>query len=175
MSRTLTKTGVVPKRKPVAPKKARVKDVYEEDGCTVIVRIFFRDGAVVEMTADELADDVRQQRIYKESVEKVQKSLESQFLALSKILEEWRQDNAEHLFRCVVAYPEVQQDCSEVYFFAVQNSNEYNEKFSRNLTQLELNIENSEQFNRVNLKVLELPKMDMEQVKEFVNNYISNT
>jgi len=176
MPKTANKTSTVSKRKATISKEADVKEVYEVDGGKVMVRILFRDGDVIEMTANELADDVRQQRIYRESIAKVQKSLDTQFIALSKLVENWRRSNSENLLRCVIAYSDTQcQNCSVVYFFAVQNSNEYNEKFSRSLTQLELDVENSEQFNMVNMKVLELPKMDLEQVKEFVNNYISST
>jgi len=125
---------------------------------------------MVELTEGGVADDVRHMRVYKKSTVGIQKSLESQFLALSKMLEEWRLDNAEHLLRCVVAYTET-RDCPVVYFFAVQNSNKYNMQFSRNLTLLEIKVEDSEHFDRVNLKVMELPKTDTDDVKKFAVNY----
>jgi hypothetical protein len=144
-----------------------VTEIFQEDILKTL-RFIYRDGGVIEETAEEVAHNVRQLHTYKETEVKLKKSLENQFTLLSKRLMEWCEVNSANLFTaCWVPIK------SEVYFFAVQNSNAYSEEFSRNLTRLEIEVEDSEQFFLITMKVLELPKMDEKSVHEFVSNYTS--
>jgi hypothetical protein len=145
-------------------------EVFQEDVHRTL-RVIYRDGGVIEKTHDEIAHDIQQLRIHRENEVKLKKGLENQFSLLIDRLKKWCEDNSDILsMACCV--PSV--DYSKVYFFAIQNNNAYNQEFSQNLTRLEIEVEDSEQFYLVNMKVLELPKMDEEAVQKFVNNYTSS-
>ena len=151
--------------RPVVPTEIYQEDVHK------MLRILYRNGEVVEVTAEEIANDIKQLRIYKETEEKLKRSLETQLSSLSKRLVEWCEANSSNLFMaCCVPV----KNYKRLYFLAVQNSNAYNEEFSRNLTKLEIEIEDSEQFCHINMKVLELPKMDEKGIYEFVYNYTAD-
>jgi len=141
------------------------RDTHQE------IRIVYRDNRIIETTAKEIADEISGVRLREETETKLKKSLEIQYSALSARLRKWCHDNGEHLFfACQVP----SKDYSEVHFFAVQNSNHYIEKFSRNLTRLEIEVEDSEKFSMISMKVLELAKMDEGAVQNFVSNYFSS-
>jgi len=125
-------------------------------------RIIYRNGDVIEKTSEEVADDVKKLCILREL----------QFSSLFKRLTEWCKVNPDNL---LMACCERSEDYSKAYFFAVQNSNAYCKEFSRSLTRLEIEVEDSEKFNLINLKVFELPEMDEDTMQKFVANYTSNT
>ena len=81
---------------------------------------------------------------------------------------EWCVGNREHL---LMACYTLSDDCSAVGFFAVQDSNQYNEVFSRSLTRLQMEVEDSEGYANMRLVVMELPKMDEASLREFASNY----
>ena len=149
---------------------ANLTEIYQEDVHKTL-RIIYRDGNVVEKTAEEIANDIHQLRIYKETEEKLKRSLEIQLSQLSKRLMEWCKVNSSNLFMaCCVPV----KNYSRIFFIVVQNSNAYNEEFSRNLTRLEIEVEDSEKFCHINMKVMELPMMSEADIYNFVHNYTSN-
>jgi hypothetical protein len=98
------------------------------------------------------------------------KSLERQLSALFELLKEWSDVNSANLTMAMAHWV---PQTSRVYFFAVQNTNTYDREFSQNLTQLEMDVEDSEQFDLVSMKVLELPKMSADVVCRVISNYTS--
>ena len=155
------------------PTSVGTAEVYQED-VHKIIRILYRDGSKIEETAEGVANIVKQSHIYRVALEKMRKTIETQLWELSNRILQWCNDNSEHLFCGIMAYSEEpRKNCFDVHFFAIQNSNHYNDEFSRNLTRLEIEIEDSEQFSWIDMKVLELPKMDEEHIQKFVHNFTS--
>ena len=151
-----------------------VTEIYQED-IHRLLRFMYRDDSVIEESVETIAQYVKQLHIFNELKQKQQNSLMAQLSELIKRLVTWCQANAEQLSMPYLAWPERQESANfEVYFFAVQNSNQYNEEFSRNLTRLEIEIEDSMQFSSVDLRVMELPKMNEKDVCEFAQIYTSH-
>ena len=147
-----------------------VTEIFQEDIHRTL-RVIYRDGDVIEQSAEEIAHAIQQLRIHKESEAKWKKGLESQFSSLLERLSEWCRVNSANLsMACCVP----SKSYSTVHFFAVQNSNAYNQEFSQNLTRLEIEVEDSEQFCLISMKVLELPQMGEESVHKFIANYTSS-
>jgi hypothetical protein len=146
-------------------------DLYEEDGARKL-RFIFRNGEVVDESAETVAHYIKQLHTLRGSKEKQKESIAHQIALLSERLTQWCRDNSAHLFMPYLALSDVKDASNlEVYFFAVQNSNEHNEDFSRNLTRLEMEIEDSTLFSTIDLKVMELPKMDEDAVRKFMQDY----
>lgn len=170
----MTETELLQKEVPVLPARCDVSEIHQEYPHKK-VQIIYRDGSKIEQSEEEVADAVRQSHVYKMSLDKMQKTIETQLYELSSRLQAWCNANAEHLSYGIVAYGGVsRKNCFDVHFFAVQNSNTYSDEFSENLSQLEIEVEDSEQFSFVDMKVLELPNMDEERIRKFVNNFITS-
>ena len=147
-------------QKMASSRPSNVIEIHQEDVHRQC-RIIYRNGDVIEKTSEEVANEIKQLQLLRDI----------QFSLLVERLTEWCKSNPENLLMaCFVP----SSDHSRVYFFAVQTSNKYCHEFSRSLTRLEIEVEDSEQFNLINLKVLELPKMSEEDMHNFVVSYNSS-
>ena len=163
-------TDVAPVRKPIANEPLGVVEIYQEDGDRVL-RILYNDGDVVETTSGDIAGVIRRLHIHQENEEKLRKTFETQLTQLINRLTAWCHANTNNLsMACWVP----QNNHSVIHFLVVQADNAYSREFSRSLTQLEIEIEDSEQFSLFIVKVMELPYMDKDSVGRFVQNYTSN-
>jgi predicted O-linked N-acetylglucosamine transferase (SPINDLY family) len=139
--------------------------VYEED-LHKTYSVIYRDGMVIERTAEELAQATRTLITTREQTEKRRESLQQQLLKLYTTLKTWSQENQSELSATyIVPRHEV---IGGFLFLAVQKDNKYNAEFSRNLTLLENEIEESNNFNLISLKVFEMPKISEETIQSFL-------
>jgi hypothetical protein len=144
--------------------------VYEED-LHKIYSVIYRDGVVIERTSEALASAVRELTVAREQSEKRNELLKRQLLKLYANLEKWCQENQSELSAAyIIPRHEI---IGGFLFLAVQKDNKYSNTFSRNLTLLENNIEESDDFSLINLKVFEMPKISEKTIQSFLT--IANT
>ena len=164
-------TDVEPIRGSVANEPLGDIEIHQEDDNRVL-RILYYNGDVAETPPRDIADVIKRLHINRENEAKLRKNIETQLTRLIDRLAAWCHANAHHISMAVWV---PQDNYSVIHFLVVQTDNVYNEGFSRNLTRLEIEIEDSEPFSHFIVKVMELPYMDEGSLDRFVQNYTSNT
>ena len=163
-------TDVETIQKSVANKPLGDIEIHQEDDNRVL-RILYYNGDVAETTPRDIADVIKRLHINRANEAKLRKNFETQLTRLIERLTAWCHANTQHISMAVWV---PQDNYSVIHFLVVQNDNVYNEEFSRNLTRLEIEIEDSEPFSHFIVKVMELPHMDEGSIDQFVQNYASN-
>ena len=138
--------------------KVRITPV-KPTGCIFCpdIQFTYRNGEAIGKTDEAIAHYAEQTHGLKKN-KRQRKSIEGQLTSLLVRVVEWSKDNSAHIFVSYLTLADSGQSANlEVHFFAVQNDNVYDAEFSRSLTRLEIEIENSTQFSLIRLKVMELP------------------
>jgi len=139
--------------------------IYEEDVHKKYT-ILFRDGSVI---SDRTAEDVARAVRYTENAvlqnEKLRSHLLGQVQKLDERLQNWCQEHSSEISTaCLV--PSVIQ--GKLWFAVMKRDRCYSEDFADNLSQLEIDIEDSENFDSIMFCVMDFPNMPRDQFERAI-------